>query len=152
MPGVIKLTISDRFRNLFEKYRSFLRFAIVGGLNTGVDFLTFAVLHSCFGAGRDICQVAGYSMGIVNSFFWNKWWTFREHSSSTRTPVQFIEFAGVNLISLGVSLLGLDLLNGSAGINIYISKAIVTVTVQLLNYTVYKQVIFESTHMKAGEC
>jgi putative flippase GtrA len=128
-----------------------LRFVMVGCLNTGVDFLTFSMLHAWFGFDKDICQVAGYAMGIVNSFAWNKLWTFREQESNTRTPVQFIEFVGANLISLGVSLLGLNLLNGYAGINVYVSKAIVTALIQLLNYAVYKQVIFQKAPVNARQ-
>ena len=119
------------------------RFVIVGCINTGIDFLVFSVLHIFFGFDQYSCQVAGYSAGIVNSFIMNKLWTFDRPRSNINTSLQFIEFVGVNLISLGVSLVGLNLLGTQANLNIYLSKIIVTIVVQLLNYTAYKQVVFQ---------
>lgn len=129
--------------HLSERYRSMLRFLIVGCINTGVDFITFSALHYFFGFDKYGCQIAGYSAGIVNSFVMNKLWTFKRRKSNINTPLQFIEFVGVNLISLGLSLAGLSLLNSRADINIYVSKMIVTVFVQMINYTAYKRVIFQ---------
>ncbi|MGD0153517.1 MAG: GtrA family protein [Thermacetogeniaceae bacterium] len=120
-----------------------VRFVIVGCINTGIDFLVFSALHIFFGFDQYSCQVAGYSAGIINSFVMNKLWTFDRPKSNLNTAVQFIEFVGVNLVSLGVSLVGLNLLGAQANLNIYLSKMIVTVFVQLLNYTAYKQVVFQ---------
>jgi putative flippase GtrA len=45
---------------LFDKYKHIMRFAIVGFINTGVDFLVFTALHSVVGLDKLLCQIAGY--------------------------------------------------------------------------------------------
>ena len=78
-----------------ESLGQFLKFALVGVLNTVVDFLVFQLLNLTLGW-------IGYSAGVLNSYFWNSRWTFRkEHQRSAREAAAFVV---VNLVSLGVSL------------------------------------------------
>lgn len=129
---------------LLEKYKSVIRFIIVGCINTGVDFLTFTILYSFLGVDKLVCQVGGYSMGIVNSFILNKLWTFKESKSKVNAAAQFMKFVFVNIIALAISLIGLNFLSGKENINIYISKVIVTGFLQIFNYVLYKGVIFKN--------
>jgi putative flippase GtrA len=138
----LKLNKSNSLLYLFEKYKSFIRFGVVGCINTGVDFLTFTILYSLLGFDKLLCQTGGYSVGVINSFILNKLWTFKEQKSKSNTAVQFINFACVNVISLGISLLGIYLLSSKGKINVYVSKVIVTVFLQVFNYLVYKCFIF----------
>lgn len=79
----------------------FVKFAIVGALNTIVDFLVFQALNLLVG-WTYLAQVIGYSCGIVNSYAWNSNWTFRD--MRTRSGREMATFLLVNLVSLGVSL------------------------------------------------
>ena len=54
-----------------------VKFAIVGVLNTLVDFAVFQALNLLLGWVY-VAQVIGYSCGIINSYLWNSNWTFRE--------------------------------------------------------------------------
>ena len=84
-----------------ESIFQFLKFALVGVLNTVVDFLVFQLFNLTLG-WMYLAQVIGYCAGILNSYFWNSRWTFRkEHRRSAREVVTFLV---VNLVSLGVSL------------------------------------------------
>lgn len=84
-----------------ENIWQFLKFAVVGVLNTVVDFLVFQLLNLTIG-WIYVAQVIGYSAGVLNSYFWNSRWTFRkEHKRSAREAASFLV---VNLVSLGVSL------------------------------------------------
>ncbi len=141
MQKVIKSNTSLYFINLHDKYKKILRFVTVGCINTGVDFLTFTVLHAAMGCEKLISQTAGYGMGIVNSFILNKLWTF-ENRNSSDMPRQLFRFLTVNAVSLAVSLLGLKLLNDTYGINVYVSKILVTAGAQVVNYTGYKLLVF----------
>jgi putative flippase GtrA len=40
---------------------------------------------------------------VVNSFVWNKYWTFAEQKQSSRTLHQFPLFFGLYLVGLGLS-------------------------------------------------
>ena len=61
-----------------------VKFAIVGVLNTLVDFAVFQTLNLLLGWVY-VAQVIGYSCGIINSYLWNSNWTFREQR--TRGPL-----------------------------------------------------------------
>jgi len=78
-----------------------VKFAIVGVLNTLVDFAVFQTLNLLLGWVY-AAQVFGYTCGIVNSYLWNSSWTFREQR--TRSLREILMFLVVNLVSLGVSL------------------------------------------------
>lgn len=81
--------------------RQMVKFAIVGVLNTLVDFAVFQSLNLTLGWVY-AAQVAGYTFGVINSYLWNSNWTFREHR--TRSLREMAMFLLVNLASLGVSL------------------------------------------------
>lgn len=79
----------------------FIKFNVVGVLNTLVDFLVFQALNLLLG-WTYLAQVIGYCCGVVNSYAWNSNWTFRE--SRTRSAREIVAFIAVNLVSLIVSL------------------------------------------------
>lgn len=79
----------------------FVRFAIVGALNTLVDFAVFQALNLLLGWVY-AAQVLGYGAGVVNSYLLNSAWTFREQRQRTLREIAL--FLAVNLASLGVSL------------------------------------------------
>ena len=78
-----------------------MKFAIVGVLNTLVDFAVFQTLNLTLGWVY-AAQVLGYTFGVINSYLWNSNWTFREQR--TRSLKEIGLFLLVNLASLGVSL------------------------------------------------
>jgi len=90
------------------------KFAIVGVLNTLVDFAVFQSLNLTLGWVY-AAQVAGYTFGVINSYLWNSNWTFREHR--TRSLREIGMFLLVNLASLGVSLGMIWLLREVIGIS-----------------------------------
>jgi putative flippase GtrA len=64
-----------------------IRFSLVGGLNTFVDVMAFNVLLWLFPT-QDVLLLVfynslAYAVGAVNSFCWNKFWTFKQRSSTT---------------------------------------------------------------------
>ena len=89
------------------------KFAIVGVLNTVVDFAVFQTLNLTLGWVY-AAQVLGYTAGVINSYLWNSNWTFREQR--TRSFREIALFLLVNLASLGVSLGMIWLLREKAGI------------------------------------
>ncbi len=90
-------------RNIEAKktIRQVIQFAIVGVLNTLVDFAVFQALNLTLGWVY-AAQVLGYTFGVINSYLWNSNWTFREQR--TRSLREIVLFIAVNLVSMGVSL------------------------------------------------
>lgn len=79
----------------------FLKFAVVGVLNTLVDFAMFQALNLLLGWVY-AAQVTGFTCGVINSYLWNSNWTFRKERTKSFREMSL--FLLVNLLSLGVSL------------------------------------------------
>src|SRR5713226_1325249 len=79
-----------------------LRFCIVGGLNTFVDVLAFNLLVWGLPTHDSgllvVYNSLAFMIGAINSFCWNKLWTFKQRSSATND--QLTRFALVT--SLGI--------------------------------------------------
>ena len=99
-PPMMAATQSQRLRARFARPA---RFAVVGVLNTAIDIGVFTALH--FGAGVDllIANSLGFAAGLTNSFFLNKYWTFRETRGQGRIARQIPVFLALNLIALALS-------------------------------------------------
>jgi putative flippase GtrA len=83
--------------------RTFLKFNLVGMLNTLVDIIVFSLLvYIYIPAGW--AQAIGYSCGIFNSFIWNRNWTF-DHKEAQIGGAPFWKFVLSNLVVIGVSTL-----------------------------------------------
>lgn len=129
--------------NIFHgKLKHLSRFSAVGILNTLVDFITFTIFNELIGVGYIISQVLGYSFGVMNSFIFNRRWTFKDRDSDKKTFHELIEFIAVNLISLTITLIAMKFLVKGFILNIYISKIIVTIIAQVTNFLCYKLWVF----------
>ncbi|MED0657064.1 GtrA family protein [Anoxybacillus ayderensis] len=80
---------------------TFFRFIVVGMSNTLVDFLVFFSLITLH-APYMWAQIFGYSVGVINSYIWNRTWTFRSAGGMKK---QFVRFLVVNLCSLIVTIM-----------------------------------------------
>lgn len=88
-------------KELWANLVQFVKFNLVGVLNTLVDLGVYTVL-TVFGLNKYIAQVLSYACGVLNSYLFNTLWTFKKERR--RTAKEFLLFVCVNLVSLGVSL------------------------------------------------
>ena len=129
-------------RQLIARHRhsigEFIKFALVGLLNTGVDVAIFFLL-TWIGTPYVAAQVISYSCGAANSYLLNKLWTFR---SSGLSYAEIVRFTTVNLISLGISVVVLSLLHRTAGLNLATAKGGATVCALAANFLGNKLWVF----------
>jgi len=135
-------TLKGFLRSSFARYKMLGRFLIVGLVNTGVDFLLFLFLMRVAGVNYLVAQIVSYSFGVVNSFLMNKAWTFEDAGRTMSTPVQLVQFVALNILALSLSLIGLKTFNGYLGLNIYLSKILVTGVTWSVRYTGYRFWVF----------
>ena len=79
-----------------------MRFALVGALNTALDFAVFAALFYGLGWPLLLANSLGYVAGLANSYCLNRRWTFRDRTKRpglTRPAL----FALFNLLSLALA-------------------------------------------------
>jgi len=125
-----------------EKYKRIIRFGCVGCINTMFDFGIFCVLNNLFGINYIISQIASYSSGTVNSYFFNKFWTFNDTKTNKKTTKEIVQFIVVNAASLSVSLIGLSILMKDRSMNSFLAKIIAMVLAQVVNFSGYRFWVF----------
>lgn len=118
---------------------------MVGLANTGIDIIFFTIFSAVFGANYLVSQVIGYGFGTINSFILNRSWTFEHHGTDGKTFQEFLRFCVVNMISLGITLVAMNLFVKNLSINMYISKILVTLIAQITNFLGYKIWVFKKS-------
>jgi putative flippase GtrA len=112
--------VANRVPSLFE----FSKFAVVGVLNSGVDFgiLNLLMLITGVSSGRGFLAFKSISvtLGVLNSYLWNKYWTFNT-SNSADARREFMAFMVVTLIAVGVNVAGADVIVNVIGAPVGVS-------------------------------
>lgn len=97
-----QVAIAYRSHTWSSTFRQFLRYCLVGGVNTAIDLLTLNILLWRFPTNNVQVLVVynsfAYSSGAVSSFFLNKHWTFRRKQRTTRREV--VRFATILLFEV----------------------------------------------------
>lgn len=92
----------------------FVKYALVGVLNTLVTLSVIFVCKSVIGINPLVSNAIGYVLGVINSFLWNKTWVFRSHDSYMREAAIFL--AGF-LICYGLQFLTVWVLSYKSPLN-----------------------------------
>ena len=88
--------------------RKYFKYSIVGVFNTIIGLGTILILYNILHLNYIVSNIIGYTLGLINSFIWNKRWTFmsKNHYSKEIVPflVVFIISYSMNLVSVIVSV------------------------------------------------
>jgi putative flippase GtrA len=137
-------------KELVKKHADKLRFAIVGGLNTAIDFVVLFVLVA-LGLPTIASNILSTSTALVFSFFANKTFTFKDGNKSTKK--QFGVFLAITLFGLwilqpivieGTAFLISEFITNSY-IVLFIGKILATCVTLVWNYLLYKKFVFKKT-------
>lgn len=113
-----------------------IRFATVGVSNTVIDFVVFMLLQSVTGVVA--AQFIGYGAGTLNSYLWNRRWTFARGKGFDFS--EMIRFLLVNITVAIITAIAISLVPVS--IPVWIAKVAVTILGLAINYTVSKLWVF----------
>jgi len=117
------------------------KFMTVGVLNTAIDAAAYFVLTRWLGFRSALVLAKGiaYVIGMVNSFFWNRSWTFGDKGNIWRAAGFFTLTHVVALtINAGTMALALDWL----GLPEFIALGAATSASFVWNFTLNKLVVF----------
>jgi len=101
----LKSVLKANVRHLWVDWpmwlRQALKFLIVGVSNTLLDASLYFLLTRWLGLStrRTLAKAISYSAGVLNSFYWNRTWTFKTQASLGA----LLTFGWVNLIGLGLN-------------------------------------------------
>lgn len=98
----------------------FIRFLIVGCVNTFACFAVIFGVKILFGLGDIVANVLGYVVGLVVSFLLNRRWTFQHDGPVMPVVVRFVcVFAIAYVTNLGTVLTLIEW----GGVNSYMAQA-----------------------------
>lgn len=127
----------DRFTELFGKKA---KFAVGGGLATGIDYLIYFPLFA-HGVAPAKAQIMAYSVSVIFNFFFQKFFVF-EQRGSTRSTFMYSMLVSVG--GLGISTALIYALNQIAFFHQYqlLTKLLTTGIVFFYNFYC-KRYVFE---------
>lgn len=108
----------------------FMKFCLIGAVNTGVDFTAFTVLSN-MGVILLVAQSVSYTCGVLNSFLLNRTWTFRGCAQSSG---QLIRFLALNLGTLTITYGLLVYFHNSLAWPLLVCKLVATGASLVINY------------------
>ena len=83
------------------------KFFVVGALNTFLDFgvLNLLIFLTSIAAGPGFAIFKGISfiLGVVNSYFWNKFWVFK-NKNKQHVGGELAQFLGVSMVGLLINV------------------------------------------------
>ena len=111
--------MKEKILHLIEVFdlKRFIKFGLIGVLNTLVDFVVFYLLNRfviksgptvvllgvTIVAGPYISNAISYVVANIHSFIWNKFWTFQKKEPLTRREVGRYVVTSCGLAARGIS-------------------------------------------------
>lgn len=137
--------MENQLKNLSKKHAEKLRFALVGGFNTALDFgLLFLLVW--LGLPKIGSNYISTSIAFIFSFFMNRSFTFKSEGDAKK---QFIPFLVVTMIGIWVLqpivilfITSIDSLFNDS-INLFIAKLLATLVSLVWNFLMYKKFVFK---------
>jgi len=111
----IQPSFADKINDLLQKkpvILQLLRFAAIGVLNTALDFvvLNFVSKTLNISSGLKLGQVnvIGFSLAVIQSYFWNKHWAFSEEQAVSlwKNFIRLVMVGAVGTLAVIFVLLG----------------------------------------------
>ncbi|WP_196048921.1 GtrA family protein [Clostridium saudiense] len=125
---------------LNEDLHRFIKFGLVGVLNTSINWIVFIILNM-LGMYYIFSNIIAYSLSTLNSYIWNSKWVFKYSGDDVKeTTAKFII---LNIIGLILNTCILYILVDIIGLNKIVSLIITTVIVMILNYFINKLWVFK---------
>jgi putative flippase GtrA len=132
-----------QFKNrLPRNVRQMVKFGSVGVLNTLLDASLYFILTRWLGMMNTqiLAKAISYSAGILNSFYWNKTWTFR--SQKRPSWAMFGVFVLLNVVSLSINAGVMDLCLHSLHLSELFSLVLATLAAMGWNFFTTRKFVF----------
>lgn len=132
--------------NIWKKYATFLRYAVVGALGTAVDLGTLALLTELSGIDPQTSQLfpvfvtCAFVAAVINNYILNRLWTFK--SQDKNVAAQFLRFLAVSIGGFLLTLMLMWVLVSGAKIWYLLAKAMTSLIVLVWNFGLNKMWAF----------
>ena len=119
------------------------RYGFVGGTAFLVDFGAMVLLTEMFGLHYLLSATISFILGLVTNYILSVSWVFNRRSLS-RPWAEFLVFAVIGVVGLGLNSLILFLCTEKLGLHYTLSKIIATVVVFFWNFFARKLILFHN--------
>lgn len=136
--------MTPRKHTLFQ----FTKYGVVGLSNVMISYVIFLVALKA-GLAYPYALFAGHIIGVLNSYVWNKWWTFQARN----TPIRR-EFSTFFLVYLGTFFLNLSLLYALVNMvemKIWLAQLTLIIFITLVNFVGHKYWSFEAKKLSKNQ-
>lgn len=121
-------------------WKQAIKYGIVGACNTLITAAVIWVMLKIGGCSAVMSNVVGYAAGVLNSFIWNKQWTFQSHTGWRKSAIRFgVVFAVCYLLQLAL----LFVLEAVLPIDTYYNQLIAMAFYTVLNFILNKIYTFK---------
>jgi len=138
-------------RILSKRIYEFIKFLIVGILNTTLDFLVLNYLSAYFnifsGPWMIVFNSLSFGIAVINSYFLNKFWTFQSSGKKIASEI-FLFFSvsfGASLINTAIVFLGTTFFSYLGGGYFWLNtvKGLAIIFSTFVNFLGYKFMVFK---------
>ena len=135
------------------KIYQFIRFAIVGGINTVLDLFVLNILVYVFVVTNpfifSVCKGISFIVAVTNSYFMNKYFTFAKKQTANKDYYLFILISiiglAINILISSIAFYLFRLYPNDVSINLIatISGVVGSVFSMVINYFCYSYFVFK---------
>src|SRR5262245_433235 len=118
-----------------DRYRTFIKYCLVGCVVTGVDFAIFTFCYYELHFGSIGSKLPAFGVAVIVSYVLNRTWTFR---SSKNVRQQLVKFLSVSVTGAWLSSLSIYFLIDALSCNPLLANGITSGTVLTWNFLANK--------------
>lgn len=137
--------------NFFKKFDYRIKFLMVGALNTAVGLGSYWLFLLLFGVNLTqnnsglvwqvvLATVLSQILGLINSYFWNKFFTFE---SKKKSKTETFKFVGVYLIAFSMDYILKIFLRRIRMLNEIVISIITIVVTTIISFVGQKFIVFK---------
>lgn len=121
----------------------FIKFALVGVLNTLMNWIIFFILNAS-GFYYLVANIISYSISTLNSYLWNSRWVFKYQGDNKKETT--LKFIVLNIFGLVLNIIILFVLVDKLKLNKMVGLIVTTAIVMIINYMINKFWVFRGTN------
>lgn len=123
--------------------KEFVKYTLVGGLSTLVDWLTFYIVSLQLHFHYNLAFLLAFSLGTSTHYMLNKKYTFKRKAFDLKKQVPMYALA-VGL-SFSSSFFVMNTLVSLGHLHLMVSKVVTTALMLAVNYVIHKYISFNSS-------
>ena len=136
--------IGKRFPKIYcrcAKHSAFAKFFVAGGIASVTDLFFLFLFHGLFNLSIVVSTSIAFLLSFLVSFYLQRVWTF-DSKEEKKMPRELTLYMLNAFLSLNINGFGMHLLVNNMGIWYLLSQIIVNIILGLLNFFIYKFIIF----------